>query len=723
MRQVGWVVLAVVGVVGCMAELPAPAEVPAPPPQPPPVTTPLPDAGPRPIEPGAGACVPNIAGACGRASCGQYDDGCGGKAECGRCLESEVCSGADGRYPGVCTTPLELASCTEVAGREALDAYSGGIAGLRECVADGWCTENGHLGLRPSLWGFAEDDVWAVGGSRSAVALHWDGARWTRIPTPAAPGLRSVWGASSQDVWAVGLEGTVLRWDGRAWRAVASGTTSRLADVHGTGPDDVWLVGPEVALHWDGTRLSASPGWIPASALDPEEAGWSRASVWAVDRETVFAGHSGGCLRWMGTRWETTPCKVPGVTDIWASGPEDVWVVGTRQNTMSETTYRAHWDGREWKTELANDWENPRYERWSSVWGLGPKEVWVSGTWRYDGTKWHRLCSGTAQDSLWGMPGGRLVGGSQAGLSRFDGQGWRYTATLRMQAPAFVHSAAGAKRVLDNHGVLLEHDGERWRSRYLAGGPGFGYGYGRGALAGVAADDFWVAGWGVWHWDGQAWTSSLPGRDVRAVWATSRSDAWAAGVEQGRSRLWRWDGTTWQAQQDVDLGSDFIASMWGSGPGDIWALGYVGDAGGWHTGTSVTWHWDGQRWSRLGTTPGLWLFGAFGVGGRLWALSPQPGPGAALTLYEWRDGAFAAQRVLTNTRGGETQLAGTAPHDVWASVGLTPTGGSTRLLHFDGAAWHERAPLPGWVLSLGSVPGVATYALDYDGVLWERRAP
>jgi hypothetical protein len=56
-------------------------------------------------------------------------------------------------------------------------------------------------------------------------------------------------------------------------------------------------------------------------------------------------------------------------------------------------------------------------------------------------------------------------------------------------------------------------------------------------------------------------------------------------------------------------------------------------------------------------------------------------------------------------------------------VGTLPLGGGTRLLHFDGTRWSERPALPGWVLSLGSVPGVATYALDYDGVLYERPAP
>ncbi|MBF5045986.1 hypothetical protein FGE12_26475 [Aggregicoccus sp. 17bor-14] len=715
-----WVLVAV-GLVGCTVEPPPRADTSELPPRPP-LSQPSPDAGTvAVVQPDGGACIPQTAGVCYRASCGEYDDGCGGKARCGTCADTEVCRFADGHTPGVCETPVELASCTAVSGREAFEPFSGGVKGLHECVADGWCTDNGHLGIRPALWGFSTKDVWAVGGQERAVALHWDGAGWTRIPTPAAPGLRSVWGASPSDVWAVGLQGTVLRWDGSAWRALASGTTERLEDVHGTAADDVWLVGPEVALHWDGTQLSRTPGWIRASVSDPEQASQSSASVWAVDRDTVFAGHSGGCQRWSGARWETTPCAVPGVTDIWASGPSDVWVVGTRLFSMSTTTYRAHWDGRQWKTESVNDWENPRYERWSSVWGSGPKDVWVSGTWHFDGTRWHRLCSVDPQDSLWGMPGGPLLGGSGAGLARFDGSSWQYTATLRMQSPSFVLAPTGTRLALDNLGAVLERDGGTWRSHYLPPGPAVEYG--QSPRSGVASDDLWNPAWGLHHWDGKAWSNALPGKDVRAVWAVSRTDAWAVGVDGGHPRLWRWDGSTWLAQQDVALGSDYLTRLWGGGPSDIWAAGFTGDANGYPTGPSVVWHWDGERWARVGTVPGVVPVGLFGTGGRLWALSQQAGAGTPAALYEWQGGAFVEQQRWEDARGGETQLAGTSATDVWANVGLMPLGEGTRLRHFDGSTWSERPPLPGWIISLGSVPGVATYALDYDGILYERGAP
>lgn len=64
------------------------------------------------------------------------------------------------------------------------------------------------------IYGFADDDVWAVG--EESTVLHWDGKTWTRLETPFdgrsevdRPALSAVWGSSPTDVWAVGT-GTIL---------------------------------------------------------------------------------------------------------------------------------------------------------------------------------------------------------------------------------------------------------------------------------------------------------------------------------------------------------------------------------------------------------------------------------------------------------------------------------------------------------------------------------
>ena len=73
----------------------------------------------------------------------------------------------------------------------------------------------GGYDVSNELWGIkavASNDVWAVGHTftvtlEQTLALHWDGAQWTNVPTPHPSRysrLRSVDASASNDVWAVG---------------------------------------------------------------------------------------------------------------------------------------------------------------------------------------------------------------------------------------------------------------------------------------------------------------------------------------------------------------------------------------------------------------------------------------------------------------------------------------------------------------------------------------
>jgi hypothetical protein len=151
-----------------------------------------------------------------------------------------------------------------------------------------------------SITGTSSSNVWAVGADRGAgpIALHWDGARWSRVNTGShgtlwwahafadgtlmfagagatilrstdgvtftrmtVPGLAAhtvfgVWGASASDVYAVGSvsgrDGFVWHYDGTTWTNVAlpsSVPTDALGDtpgffkVWGDGAGHVYVVG------------------------------------------------------------------------------------------------------------------------------------------------------------------------------------------------------------------------------------------------------------------------------------------------------------------------------------------------------------------------------------------------------------------------------------------------------------------------------------------------
>ncbi|MFB0517204.1 MAG: hypothetical protein ACETWG_11460 [Candidatus Neomarinimicrobiota bacterium] len=80
-----------------------------------------------------------------------------------------------------------------------------------------------------SVYGFASDDVWAVGERvydnpepppnwlDSTLIIHYDGAVWQEAVTPPGRGITAIGGSGPQDIWAGGLYGTLLHYDGNAW--------------------------------------------------------------------------------------------------------------------------------------------------------------------------------------------------------------------------------------------------------------------------------------------------------------------------------------------------------------------------------------------------------------------------------------------------------------------------------------------------------------------------
>lgn len=102
------------------------------------------------------------------------------------------------------------------------------------------------------VFGFAPDDVWAVG--TLGQVIHYDGTVWKTIPSGTTRNLRAVWGSAPNDVTIVGEGGTILRWDGATLAPVLPELTTRtLEAVTGFGSDDITAVGERgTILHFDG---------------------------------------------------------------------------------------------------------------------------------------------------------------------------------------------------------------------------------------------------------------------------------------------------------------------------------------------------------------------------------------------------------------------------------------------------------------------------------------
>ena len=142
----------------------------------------------------------------------------------------------------------------------------------------------GGLGFLTGVAATAPDNAWAVGytqsgagGSYLSLILHWNGQAWAvvRSPNPICQtGLEAVAAASPRDAWAVGYTnpnscspecGTAaLHWNGRRWTVVPSvNPGSGLSVLEGVAiisADNAWTVGTTnfwsttVIVHWNGKK-------------------------------------------------------------------------------------------------------------------------------------------------------------------------------------------------------------------------------------------------------------------------------------------------------------------------------------------------------------------------------------------------------------------------------------------------------------------------------------
>jgi hypothetical protein len=189
-----------------------------------------------------------------------------------------------------------------------------------------------------AVWSDSPTDVWAVGssgaytlgvGAATGVFFHWDGCQWQQSQLAGA-GFNDVWGASATDVWTVGDRGIALHWNGATWSPVPTGTTNIFAAVSGSSSSDVWSVGLDGAFHWNGTAWTPSPGIAATPGLFYSFGG----DIWAVAPNDVWVAMAGvatgSVAHFDGTSWtisEVSPRPDFLLFGIW-SDSTTTWAVG-----------------------------------------------------------------------------------------------------------------------------------------------------------------------------------------------------------------------------------------------------------------------------------------------------------------------------------------------------------------------------------------------------------
>lgn len=249
-------------------------------------------------------------------------------------------------------------------------------------------------------------DCWAVGdyratsGARLNQALHWTGSKWSQVTTPNPGGTSS--GSSSvlfgvrckaaDDCWAVGdylkngaTLDQALHWNGSKWSVVPtptpggnlSGDLNELFDVVCPTTTNCWAAGQygnngvtlNQVLHWNGTKWSQSstpnPGGTASDDINSLDSVRCTASsnCWTVGQ----AGSIGPsflvfneALHWNGAKWTQVTTPDPGgtatgdfsdLTAVSCTSATNCWADGSYGSQGSPNTslnQALHWDGGNW---------------------------------------------------------------------------------------------------------------------------------------------------------------------------------------------------------------------------------------------------------------------------------------------------------------------------------------------------------------------------------------
>jgi hypothetical protein len=296
-----------------------------------------------------------------------------------------------------------------------------------------------------AVWGSGCDDIWTgslADASGTGAIYHFDGSTWTKVEQRPAEeiagiGRSNVWSLAQGRLFhsngvdpgvrvsdgivslsAIGTDRVGVMSDARAvslltgdgaQAALSASAPDGTSTLRGWAPNDIWALGaPGTAAHWNGT------GWerhLPAWLLSGEDAtrvtGGAPGDVWAIVGDVL--------LRRDGTSWQValTADQVGGqIVDIWAPGPDEVWVLGaddlihelhggewTAESPLAGTgAMRAisgtgtrdvwvvrgtntvvHWDGNDWIARDATLYYGGAANTINAIWAAAPDDLWVVG--------------------------------------------------------------------------------------------------------------------------------------------------------------------------------------------------------------------------------------------------------------------------------------------------------------------------------------------------------
>ncbi len=300
-----------------------------------------------------------------------------------------------------------------------------------------------------------------------------------------------------------------------------------------------------------------------------------------------------------------------GLNGIWGSGPDNVWVVGSRG-------FAARYDGSKWQVRRPDT-----LLALFSVWGTGPSDMWAGNSgqavFHWDGSSWTQSSLGFAEDDPRGVL--RMAGTGPEDVLALVEPSYPFTENCpgpwgfdvqvacpkiyrfsRVEGELAWRDATSAPWACNNvviddtfgvrlNGLWVDPTGEPWavghsgravRPRGPAEPPLISGGLDEThaivpleGISGISTTDVWTVGGGgaIRHFVDGAWqiVSSPTTAHLRAVWARSANDAWAVGDE---GTILHWDGTSWQrSASPAERRERALYGVWGDANGNTWIAG------------------------------------------------------------------------------------------------------------------------------------------------------
>lgn len=523
-----------------------------------------------------------------------------------------------------------------------------------------------------------------------------EGWCWDR-PLPSGRTISALWGSGPTDIWAGGGAGLLLHYDGRAWDLVPTETEQDVTFLYGLSATDVYAgCSSGAILHYDGTQ-------------------WTALSPPAADKELQIIG-------------------------IWAGGPHDVWFLAQTSGSTVGTPYLLRWNGTGWQSFTQANQQLPLEGRaeLGGIWGIGPGEPWLlgihkSGTamrtvfllrrkWNGAGYEWEDLTRGTMAAPL----NHRCL--ALAGRSADDVWVSCGSEVLRLGKDARLTSiAVPIPGHIGPDGMPTHYD---W-TRFNLAENGDVYLTGSEASNGDAT----LVGSVTFQWRQGSWAQLpdplLPNDvQVRALWSDEQS-LWLGATAGVIRRLDRKQGA-WSAQlpDHLETLGNYLASISGTSPQDIWVVGaaYARDGG---TDTkSLILHQDGKGWAPVEVKPppdvmlhdvwaapgkSVWVVGDKGLtlryDGTAWQAKPTGGlttlrsvwsdpsgqawaVGDSYKVFRWDGSQWGpVTQPLTPEIGCYfSQVWGIPDGTVWVIGGNDGSPRSSVLLERSAGVWKDRTP-------------------------------